>query len=160
MISWHLEIRLNQRRQNFHQKNFSKQNFFETLIKEMSPVVMDDKWRWYWMSGKFTIWMVLLEVSDSQDSQATNRVNEISTQNTCASVMFQIEFLLEELENSVAEENKSVVKFSKTNNNSFFRSFWLSRHWWKEQKPTILSSKKSLQPESSRERHWSERWSL
>ena len=55
-----------------------------------------------------------LDVSDYQNSDATNKVNRFPSQNTSISVLFGIELLMEEIEIVVAAEFKSETR-AKTN---------------------------------------------
>ena len=66
---------------------------------------------------------------------------------------------MEELELVVAEEDK-FVNGAKQNKVALLGNFRLSRHWCKEHKSTIASSKTSLQPKNFQYRPWSKRWNL
>ena len=65
----------------------TKKLFIDTLMEEMKPVVMGNKWGWVWMSRK-KIWTFFWEILHYQDSDATNKSNDSSSHNCWSSVIF------------------------------------------------------------------------
>ena len=72
-----------------------------------------------------------LELLDNWDSYATNKINEFSPQNSSTTVIFQIEFLMEKIENVGAEKYK-FENPSKKLKVAFSGKLGLLRQWCKE----------------------------
>ena len=67
---------------------------------------MSDKRGWVWMSRKFVLKEVYLEIPDYQDSDATNQINGFPLNYSSTSLVSLIGILMDDFELVVAEEYK------------------------------------------------------